>query len=65
MNKNSYKLQLLIVFLILIINISKKNNVKDLILLKGRKYMNECLKGKILIYLFPLKRAGYKTKVKS
>jgi hypothetical protein len=29
------------------------------------KYMNECLKGKILIYLFPLKRAGYKTKVKS
>jgi glycosyltransferase involved in cell wall biosynthesis len=47
MNKNLYKWQILIVFLILISNISKKNNVKDLILLKGRKYLNECLKGKL------------------
>jgi hypothetical protein len=54
MNKNSYKLQLLIVFLILIINISKKNNVKDLILLKGRKYMNECLKGKLTKYFIQI-----------
>ena len=48
--KKSYKFQLVIIFLFLIFNISQKNqkyNVKELILLKGRKYLNKCLIGKL------------------
>ena len=46
--KKSYKFQLVIIFLFLIFNISQKYqkyNVKELILLKGRKYLNKCLIG--------------------
>ena len=45
--KNSYKFKLVFFFLFLIYDISKIYSSKDIILLKGRKYLNKCLKGKL------------------
>jgi cellulose synthase/poly-beta-1,6-N-acetylglucosamine synthase-like glycosyltransferase len=45
--KQLYKFQLVIFLLFLIFNISQKYSVKELILLRGRKYLNKCLKGKL------------------